>query len=61
MQATNPSAAGAKCAHANCSCTVPAGQQYCSPMCREAAESARGETQGPKGDCGCGHAACRNG
>lgn len=61
MTDTTPSAAGAKCAHANCTCTVPQSEQYCSGLCREAAESARGETQGARGDCGCGHSSCRSG
>jgi hypothetical protein len=46
------------CAHAGCKCTVPAGTQYCSDHC---AQAARGTPGGAAhgGQCGCGHPACK--
>ncbi len=44
------------CAHASCSCEVPAGQTYCSPYCANAAVDAAPESGSP--DCGCGHPQC---
>jgi hypothetical protein len=56
------------CAHADCKCTVVAGQDYCSDYCRQAAvqgrqqqaqSAAEPQTQGGA-QCDCGHPACRH-
>jgi len=66
MMQTNESAL---CAHTPCSCTVSAGQHYCSDYCRtHAAGKSQDRVEGagqtersqhPTGGCGCGHSGCR--
>ena len=45
-----------QCAHAPCSCVVPAGKRYCCEHCEQAqAASADSMTAG---GCDCGHSGC---
>jgi hypothetical protein len=50
-----------KCGHANCDCTVAAGQMYCCDYCRRMAEQPRAMADDVDGECGCGHPACGSG
>jgi hypothetical protein len=50
-----------KCRHPGCACEAPAGKEYCSEHCEQAAK--KGSTQGSatqdsQSGCGCGHSAC---
>ncbi len=48
-----------KCAHAGCSCTVEAGERYCSEYCLVQAERTDDEALAADGDgCTCGHQEC---
>jgi len=42
-----------RCAHPNCTCSVSAGEQYCSQACSDAAEAGRNNER-----CGCPHPQC---
>ncbi len=42
-----------ECRHPSCSCTTPAGQEYCSASCRDAGSNAGEHTR-----CDCGHDDC---
>jgi hypothetical protein len=54
-ESVNQSTRQAKCAHALCKCTVPAGERFCSDHC--AKESARpSRLEGSR--CGGAHAPC---
>ena len=46
----------AKCAHAMCTCTVGADEQYCSDYCATAANAGTDEAEGA---CTCGHSECK--
>lgn len=48
-------AANQRCAHPACTCTVPAGEAYCSEHCRKRVESPTSD-QAP--GCQCGHPGC---
>jgi hypothetical protein len=41
-----------KCAHPACICVPPAGEKYCSPICKDAGSSEEEIA------CECGHPAC---
>lgn len=43
-----------KCALPRCTCSVPAGQQYCSDECRLQHANPDEQTE----ECPCGHAEC---
>ena len=45
----------AKCAHAGCTCTVAADEQYCSDYC---AAAAHGGKEATGAECQCGHPEC---
>lgn len=42
-----------KCAHPACACMAPAGEKYCSQLCKDAG------AKEVEIACDCGHAACR--
>ena len=54
-------ALAAKCAHAGCTCTVEAGERFCSEYCLVQAERTDDEALAADGDeagCTCGHTEC---
>jgi hypothetical protein len=53
MNATAPQ----RCAHPACTCTVPAGQSYCSEHCRQV--TADPQPGDDSEGCRCGHRACQ--
>ena len=55
VQTPNQSTRQARCGHALCKCTVPAGERFCSDHCRKASERPS-RAEGSK--CGCAHAPC---
>ena len=54
--ATHPSVL-AKCEHDGCTCTVEAGQRFCSDYCLAQAGT---EHAGDDHECQCGHAECEH-
>lgn len=52
----NESTRQARCGHALCKCTVPAGRRFCSDHCEQQAASGGSRLEGSQ--CGCAHAPC---
>ena len=50
-------AAATKCAHAGCTCTVVAGERYCSDYC---VEQVNARTAHNDDECQCGHPECEH-
>jgi hypothetical protein len=55
-ETNNQSTRQARCGHALCKCTVPAGQRFCSDHCEQ--QAAKGGSRLEGSHCGCTHAPC---